>query len=215
MNKYIIILLGFAVLLILLIAAVGISCFRDVDKANSQRTISVAAEIAEDVAVSRHGIYGVDFVRCGRVKMEKMKKGPFALGAFNKLVLDDLRVVLPCKPKKVDEGISKDDEAIKSSAKNMLKNIGVDTDFLMANGVNRKFSGLQINGLKICRLDSMTNILEVLQAKKAELKLSVGLELIDVEIIEQGVTRSVSKAYLKNKNGTLKITWSEGEIDLL
>lgn len=214
MKKIIYVFIGFIFFLIFMTVVTLIDTPNDVDDVDVRRTISVGKKIAEDVVVSRNGIYGVDFVRCGQIRIEKIKRGPFAFGAFNRLVLDDLRVVIPIKSKKSNIDGLKSDTSTKSTAKDILQNIGVDTDFLVANGINRKFSGLLINGLNISKLDSATNIYEVIQAKKAELKIPVGLELMDVKITEDGITRSVSRAYLKSKNGSLKITWSEGAIEL-
>lgn len=51
--------------------------------------------LAEGVAINIHGIYGIDFVRLGAARIEKLRRGPFTLGAFNQLVLEDLAIVIP------------------------------------------------------------------------------------------------------------------------
>ena len=53
--------------------------------------------VAEGLSVRRHGVYGVDFVRCGKCRIDKRKIGGFSIGCFNDLVLDDLSVVIPPK----------------------------------------------------------------------------------------------------------------------
>ena len=49
-------------------------------------------ELAADVSLRRHGVYGVDFVLCGSCWIEKLKHGPFTFGGLNVLVLKDLAV---------------------------------------------------------------------------------------------------------------------------
>ena len=51
--------------------------------------------LAEDLRVTRHGVPGVDLLRCGICRLEKRKKGPLTLGGMNVLVMEDLSVVLP------------------------------------------------------------------------------------------------------------------------
>ena len=46
--------------------------------------------LVEGLAVNRHGLYGVDLVRCRSCHIEKRKKGIFTLGGFNVLVIDDI-----------------------------------------------------------------------------------------------------------------------------
>ena len=187
--------------------------FDDIASVPQVRKIVTGKDIAEEISVSRYGIYGVDFVQCGRVRLEKLKRGPFALGGFNVLVLDDLKIVLPGS---LDEGrgVSKTDGVKKgNSPVNVLKSIGVGPDFLKANGIVKRFSGLRINGLDIGRLDHLTNVVQVLTARKAELKRG-GLELSDLTVHGDGLERKIPKATLKKSDEGLKIVWVDGSLVL-
>jgi hypothetical protein len=141
--------------------------------------------------------------------MEKRKRGPFALGGFNTLVLDNLKVVLPVvlRQNVVDENSKGVDAAA------VLRDIGVSHDYLRSNGIRRKFSGLRINGLELSRLDETTNVVCLFTARSGDFK-RVGLELKDLKINGTNGVESVSNAILKKSHGELKLVWSSGEIKL-
>ena len=176
-----------------------------------RRSIASSRDIAENLRVNQSGIYGVDLVSCARVRVEKMRRGPFALGAFNMLIIDDLKVVLPINGNVSDE--SKREEQQPNSAMGILKNLGVSKGFLGANGVARRFSGLRINGLEISHLDAMTNVVRIFTARHGELK-HAGLELSDLNIDALDTVLSVSKAILKKSDAGLVLVWPDGELKL-
>lgn len=175
----------------------------------AKRVVSVRNEIAEGLKVGRAGIYGVDLVSCTRVRIEKMKRGPFALGGFNVLALDNLKVVLPGALRQN----AADDNAKGVDAAAVLRDIGVSHDFLRLNGIRRRFSGLRINGLELSRLDDATNVVWLLTAQSGEFKRE-GLELKDLKINGMNGVESVSTAILKKSHGGMKLICSSGEIKL-
>jgi hypothetical protein len=174
-----------------------------------ERVVPIRNEIAEGLKVGRAGIYGIDLISCGRIGMEKRKRGPFALGGFNTLVLDNLKVVLPVvlRQNAVDENSKGVDAAA------VLRDIGVSHDYLRSNGIRRKFSGLRINGLELSRLDDATNVVCLFTARSGDFK-RVGLELKDLKINGMNGVESVSTAILKKSHGGMKLICSSGEIKL-
>lgn len=174
-----------------------------------ERVVPIRNEIAEGLKVGRAGIYGIDLISCDRVGIEKRKRGPFAFGGFNVLVLDNLKVVLPQGAQKD----SVDENAEGVGATTVLRDIGVSHDFLRLNGIRRRFSGLQVNGLELSRLDNATNVVRLLMAQKGEFK-RVGLELKDLIVSRMNGDERISNAVLKKEHGVLKLVWSYGEMEL-
>ena len=43
-------------------------------EARSRPAKSFRRDLAEDVRIGHHGVYGVDFVRCGKCSLEKMRR---------------------------------------------------------------------------------------------------------------------------------------------
>ena len=83
--------------------------------------------LAEDLRLTRHGVYGVDFIRCGACRLEKRKRGALTFGGFNVLVLEDLSVVLP------PDGVEKeaDDTPHRSDdSRSVVRRMGISADFL-------------------------------------------------------------------------------------
>lgn len=216
-NRISLSLIGFF-LLFLMIAASFFIVERPAEKMSSERRhVKLNRDIAEDVKVSRFGFYGIDFVSCARARIEKLKRGPFALGCFNVLILDELKVVLPevCRKPDVPVGNSADcGEPDKLSPSELLGQMGVTSGFLAMNGVSKRFSGLRINGLEISRLDAATNVVRVVTVRKAEIKRG-GLELSDSTVMVDGRQENVPKAMLKRSGKSLKIVWPSGEFELM
>lgn len=177
------------------------------------RTVPVRREVAEDIRISRYGVYGIDLIKCGKVRLEKVRRGPFALGGFNILMIDDLKVVLPPSRNGSASGGKKTQEGDSRSSLNVLRDIGVGEDFFKANGIMKRFSGLRINGLELGRLDDMTNVIRVLTARRAVSKRS-GVELSGVSLGEGGNERKIPKAMLRKSDGRILMSWSDGELFL-
>lgn len=164
--------------------------------------------VAEDLRLNRYGYYGVDFVRCARCTVRKREYGIYTLGAFNILTLDDLSVVLP-EAKPVAAGDVARGEKTSCSANEVLDGIGVSRDFMRSQNLPYKFSGLEINGLELRRLVGMTNTVQVLTARRGELR-SKGFCLEDVLIGTQRVAHAVlalkPTLHLKCPEGDLYFT---------
>ena len=159
-------------------------------EARSRPAKSFRCDLAEDVRLSRHGVYGVDFVRCGKCSLEKRRKGVLTFGGLNVLVLEDLKVVIPpadtTKTNAVAEGIS---------AREIASRLGVDNSFLGMRGVGFRFSGLRIVGLELAHLEG-TNVVQDLSASRGEMSLG-GLLLRDCGIIDGNRTNRVEEALLR------------------
>lgn len=157
---------------------------------HSRPAKSFRRDLAEGVRIGRHGAYGVDFVRCGKCFLEKMRKGVLTFGGLNVLVLEDLKVVIPpadtTKTNAVAEGIS---------AREIASRLGVDNSFLGTRGVGFRFSGLRIVGLELAHLEG-TNVVQDLSASRGEASHS-GLLLRDCGIIDGNRTNRVEEALLR------------------
>lgn len=161
-------------------------------------------ELAADVSLRRHGVYGIDFIRCGSCRIEKLKHGPFTFGGLNVLVLKDLAVVIPPREEN-------NPESGPMTARSFAARLGMNDDFLRAQGAGLKFSGLRIERLQLSRLEG-TNVVKVLSAKAGEAK-GDGLHLTDCSIMNCKGADEVDLAILKHKPH-LRLEWPGGELDL-
>lgn len=157
--------------------------------------------LTEGAVLNKHGVYGVDFVRCGKCSVKKLRKGPLTFGGMNVLVLDDLKVVIP--PREAAATNSADGV----TAREIAGRMGVDDSFLGSRGVGLKFSGLRINGLALSRLDG-TNVVPVLSAPFGEARRD-GLHLRDCVIINKTMTNRVGKALLRVRPH-VRVEWDGG-----
>ena len=169
--------------------------------------------LVEDLRVTRHGIRGVDFIRCGTCRIEKRKKGLFTLGGMNVLVLEDLSVVLP-RVEVEDETPKPDDDDVRG----IVQKMGVSEGFLKERGISMKFSGLKVNNLAVSRLLKDNNPEIVFTARTAE-AVRGGLRLSGCKMYEVGTGDGaspipVSGAMLSRVGRKLRLTWNGGKIDL-
>jgi len=172
-----------------------------------------AQDVAAGISLSRSGFYGVDFVRCGNVRIEKRKRGFLTFGGMNVVVLDDLSVVLPPKEPLAGEVTGSETKTTVTDgvpAQQVLSGLGIEKSFLHQYlGGHRRFSGLRINGLSVACLDARTNVVPCVVAKMGE-AVRDGLALTDCGVITNGKTNLVGRATL-NLKPELKVVWSGGE----
>lgn len=161
--------------------------------------------IAEGLSLGRHGLYGVELVRCGRCRIEKRKLGALTLGCFNVLVLDDLSVVIP--PAK--HGRAKTGGA---SASRLAERMGISRDFLRAQGCGLRFTGLRVNDLSVATLDAATNVVLRFRAERGEFA-GDGLRLEKCDIMNDANIVRVDRAALK-ADPALRLVWRDGELRL-
>ena len=166
--------------------------------------------LVEDLRVTRHGIRGVDFIRCGACRIEKRKKGLFTFGGMNVLVLEDLSVVLPEVEEK-DEPPEKGDDDVRG----IVQRMGVSDGFLKERGIPMKFSGLKISNLSVGRLDETNRPYAVFAAKSAE-AVRGGLRLSRCIVYERETKSpvSVTGAMLVRVGNKLRLKWNGGEMGL-
>lgn len=160
--------------------------------------------LVEDAVINRHGVYGVDFVRCRRCSVEKLRQGPLTFGGLGVLVLDGLDVVLPPS--------SNDEKTGESSVRpqEITDRLGVNDGFLKAQGASLKFSGLRVKDLTVSLLRG-TNVVRAFSAASGEAKQD-GLHLKDCDIA-YGDTNRVPRAVLKVKPA-LRLEWAGNIWDL-
>lgn len=204
--KLLLIALGFA----LILAIPGLLDRVRTEPRNERIKKRFSRELASDVSVRRHGVYGVDFVRCGNCRIEKRKLGGLSLGCFNVLVLENLAVVIPPREKTGQMGEKASDREI--SAKELSEELGIGKDFLKANGCGLRFSGLRIVNLSVATLDALSNAVPRFVAESGVAK-SDGLHLSGCGIIQDSQTNCVGRAVLKPKP-ILRLEWSGGDLKL-
>lgn len=173
--------------------------------------------LAEDLRVTRHGVRGVDLLRCGKCRLEKRKKGPLTLGGMNVLVLEDLSVVLPPE----DSPAAKDGRGSvttvserRSDARGIARRFGITDGFLASRGLPVRFSGLKISHLSVSRLTKENAVKPLFKASAAE-AVRGGLALkgcIVHRSSEEGM--QVGKAMLTQSGGRLRLKWGGGEMEL-
>ena len=168
--------------------------------------------LAEDLRLTRHGVYGVDFIRCGVCRLEKRKRGALTFGGFNVLVLEDLRVVLP------PGGVEKETDATprrSDDPRSVVRRMGISEDFLSGRGILFKFSGVRISKLEVNRLEGTNTVVRVFTASGAE-SAREGLALTGCRLFRGGddAGELVGKARLKLADGKLRLIWPGGDLDV-
>lgn len=168
--------------------------------------------VAEGLRVTRHGIWGIDLVRCGVCRLEKRKKGLLTFGGFNILVLEELSVVLPPDSPRVSEEV---EPRPANDSRAVMRGLGVSDDFLLWRGVPARFSGVSVKGLTVSRLsDDKTRSEALFQADSAE-AVREGLALTGCRVFESsGKSRPVRKAILAMSRRSLVLRWQGGEMVL-
>ena len=122
-------------------------------KMNFDRTIAEGMRLWNPKA-------GVDSVRFDACRIEKMRMGAFALGGFNVLCLDGLVLNLPLDAEDSEEGKGKREEGKgkKNGAAEAFAAI-LPRSFLQRAGVPaRSFSGIQIRGLAVNRVENKREV---------------------------------------------------------
>lgn len=180
--------------------------------APGRRARRFSTRVAEGFALRRHGYYGIDFVRCGKCRIEKRKLGPLTLGGFNVLVLEDLAVVLPDRGMRGASAGESGGGPHQLSARDIAGELGIDDSMLKANGWKTRFSGLKIIGLSVSTLDAATNVVPRFSAARAEARCD-GLHLEDCTIVHDGQTNQTSSAVLK-VSPTIRLEWASGQMEL-
>ena len=198
--------------LILLLLCLVVTCrFDEVhDVAGSVRKRNFTVGLAEGVSVRRHGIYGVDFIRCGKCRMEKRKLGALTLGGFNVLVLEDLSLVIPPRELAGDSVKGEGGDAV--SARELADGLGLNEGFLKSQGFRLRFSGLKVSGLSVATLDAASNAVPRFVAANGTAERD-GLHLAGCGIITNNSTNAVGSAVLKVKPD-LRLVWPSGELKL-
>ena len=146
---------------------------------------------------------GVDSVRFDACRIEKMRMGAFALGAFNVLCLDGLVLNLPLDAE--DSGVKSEECKVKSGVgKRSPDRFGaaeafaaiLPQSFLQRAGVPaRSFSGVRIRGLAVNRVENKREV-PVFAADEAKNRGRT-LELRNCRVFaDDGPTNFVGTAHL-------------------
>ena len=167
--------------------------------------------LAQGVQMESHDKPGTDAVRCRTCTLEKRRKGPLTLGAFNVLRLEGLYVLIPPDVKhapsqKRDGGGNGET----TSSREIASRLGIGTSFLKVYGVTQKFSGLAVDSLEVARFEG-TNVVTAFTAEHGEAKRD-GLHLTGC-VVYSPTTNAVGKAVLRVKP-RLRLDWKGGGFDL-
>lgn len=146
---------------------------------------------------------GVDSIRFDSCRIEKMRWGAFALGAFNVLCLDGLVLNLPLDAE--DSGVKSEECKVKSGVEKRSPGRFGATDafagllpqsFLQRAGIpTRSFSGIRIKGLAVNRVENRRTV-PVFAADEAKNRGRV-LELSNCRVFtDDGRTNLVGVARL-------------------
>ena len=142
---------------------------------------------------------GVDSFRLDSCRIEKMRWGAFALGAFNVLCLDGLVLNLPLDAEDSEEGSSfakaTEDKRGRAGAADAFAGL-LPWSFLERAGVpTRSFSGIRIKGLAVNRVENRRTV-PVFAADEAKNR-GRALELRNCRVFaDDGSTNSVGVAHL-------------------
>lgn len=170
-------------------------------------------QLMEDLRVTRHGIIGVDLIKCRSCRLEKRKKGPFTFGAINVLVLEDLEVVL-VRDSDPKADSPKADSPDVDDSRAVVRRLGISDGFLAKRGLPFKFSGVRISNLAVGRLEGTNAVVRVFSARSGEAK-SGGLALSGCRIMcADGKEEDVGHANLAISSGRLRLVWAGGEMDV-
>ena len=152
---------------------------------------------------------GVDSVRFDSCRVEKMRMGFFALGAFNVLCIKGLVLNLPLDAE--EEEVKRDEERVKSESagkealaellpKSLMKRMGLYA---------KKFSGIRVDGLSVNRVVNRS-VVPVFAAERMKNRGKT-LELMNCRVFgDDGSTNLVGKAELRLKPVPV-LAWNGGE----
>jgi hypothetical protein len=153
-------------------------------------------KVAEGLSMQSGALPGVELIRFDSCRIEKKSNGGFSFGAFNILVIDNLKIAFPEEPVRSTAEIIKDDLAGGASpSSNMLND-----EFSKLLSQYPRFSMLKINGLSVDVVDSAVGLKNVLKANKAEAGRGGILKLSGCEVLtEAGDRIQCAKASLSLK----------------
>lgn len=169
------------------------------------------ADVAEGVRLYNPKA-GVDSVRIGSCRIEKMRSGPIAFGGLNVLIVRDLELNLP-----LPYGKSTSDPAEKSSrpqgeGRALAGKLGLSDEILALSGVKgRKFSGIRISGLRVNRTRNRSA--EPLFAARSCRNRGRKLVLDGCEVYSAGGTNRVGEAQLVMEPAP-HLQWNGGSLPL-
>ena len=169
--------------------------------------------LAEGVRVRRHGVYGVDFVKCDSCRIEKLRCGPLSFGGFNVLVLVNLEIVMP---ERDATSVAHETCTAKSdSVHELARDLGLTDGLLASQGIPLKFSGIKISGFRVSRLLGDGKSVRLAFAAGCAESAVGGLELYDCIVhFLDGKSERVGKAMLVKVDGVFRLKWDGGEMTL-
>ena len=178
--------------------------------------------LIEGLRVTRHGVMGIDLIRCGACRMEKRKKGVLTFGGMNTLVLEGLDIVLPPEEGGGPGGGQVDNQSggggNGQDARAVVRRLGISDDFLAKRGVPFKFSSVRIAGLSVGRMVGTNRVERIFSARSGESRRD-GLSLSGCRLYPSGDEaenggRELGAARLVLDGRALRLVWDGGAIDV-
>ena len=191
MALFFVVVLGIAGLCVLAVYRQSPEPREKFRKRNFDRTVAEGMRLWNPKA-------GVDSFRFDSCRIEKMRMGAFRLGAFNVLCLDGLVLNLPLPEEAEDSGVKSEECKVKSERRGAVEVFAaiLPRSFLQRAGVPaRSFSGIQIKGLAVNRVENKREV-PVFAADEAKNRGRT-LELKNCRVFtDDGSTNSVGVAHL-------------------
>lgn len=157
---------------------------------SGQRQKAFTVDVAEGLRIHDYRYNGVELISFGSCRIEKLKRGAIAFGAFNVLVIDDFALTLvPGREPAVDIT----DEA--------SRNEFLETFNQTRNLTTKKFSSIQINGLAVNRwIDGKVLPLFTAASAKAGIGSGEVLQLEQCRVFENSTNGTrVANAFVRLK----------------
>jgi len=206
-NRLEIFIGGFLVAVLMAACAVAVLKIDLTPKPGPAKLVERTRNFGEGLKLSRSGLYGIDLVSIGKAHMRKLRKGPFTIGAINKLVLEDLELVLPeelwnvdAASRRVEKGRDNSTQTRQDAAstergpREILAKLGLNAGSLKLGAKVPRFSALSIRSLRVSRLEG-TNAVPWFSAAHAEARRG-GLALEAGHTVENGKTNRWNEALL-------------------
>lgn len=155
---------------------------------------------------------GVDSVRIGFCRIEKMRSGPIAFGGLNVLIVGDLELNLPLSRGNSHMGFTEKASRSQGKGRALAGKLGLSDEVLALSGVKgRKFSGIRISGLRVNRIRDRS--VEPLFTARSCRNHGRKLVLDECEVHSEGVTNRVGEAFLLMEPAP-HLQWDGGSLPL-
>lgn len=170
-------------------------------KSLSQRSLpQLTTVLAQGLRYREYTNPTYDLIRFSSCRIEKMRQGFIALGGFNRLVFDDLEIVLP------------DIDQVSGLTNGVcMPELGFSDAFLKTQARGLRFSGVKINRLMLYKRNASTRV-PYLKAENAA-SSSIGLNLKNVLLYTNQQQVAYKSAYFVYNRSTKSFQFKPKDIE--